>query len=154
MTEVSIMATNSKTNRTKNGKKNETKPAPLRDEKGRFLPGHAGGPGRGKKAEVEGLITEAKSVAADLMKLKDPKLKAMGAKLAVKIETSKKGEPEDAPDVLDPLVLGLVSFSEIIGHFALEANCSELEMLERMLKGCPYCDKFGSGGPDVIKGLE
>jgi hypothetical protein len=129
-----------------NGQENgENKAGRKRDGKGRFLPGDTGGPGRGKKA-VQDLLTEAETVAGDLMTSDDSALRAKGASLALKIQGFKKSDDDIAEQILDPITLA-ITFELIPAMQALSEKyqVDELEMIHRMGKTCGDCDRWENG---------
>jgi hypothetical protein len=114
-----------------------------RDERGRFASRDLADDSPPVKP-VDDLIEEATKVAAELMRSRDKKFKADGAKLAVKIKAARKDEPGDAAErILDPINLAIVfklfpAIQELAGKYRVD----ELEMIHRMGKDCVDCDRW------------
>lgn len=118
-----------------------------RDSKGQFAsrnlpddsPSEDNGLSRGKKA-TDDLITAAETVATELMSSRDKKLRATGAKLAVKIKTFRRGDVEDAPTVPASFTLKVIPIIWMIGEMAQERGVSKEELIRRMITVCPRCE--------------
>ncbi len=82
----------------KNGEKTAGKGDRKRDNKGRFAPGSPGGPGRGHKGQGlksdPDLLDDIQQISQGLMDEKDPKNKATGATIALKVRALRKQEQE------------------------------------------------------------
>ena len=119
--------------------KNGDKKASQKDTKGRFLPGWSGGPGRGKKKELElppfNFLEELEKVVAKGMRSNDlaDNLKAAG--LGSKFEEIFKLDSAPMSD-FD------FAFLRLITNLAAVNLMSGVELMGRMLEVCPGCERL------------
>jgi hypothetical protein len=127
-----------------NGEEIDQETVQIRDERGRFIPGSPGGPGRrksDKKSEleaIENLLELLEQVAKrEVIEAKDLKGRLDAAKVALKVEVLKKAEEDKKPKpVMSPIM------RELIRVHLLSPNFGGLEGLERMSKTCLNCENF------------
>jgi hypothetical protein len=145
---------------TENGNGNDEKTKPERDSKGRFLPGHGGGPGRGKKADEIDLtnLTEDEfwealedlnrqdMMSPDVMtRQRAIKLKVMKEEFLHKKKVEGEVEKLTAPYMMELLkvdTLAKNSFGEVK---------SLRKWLEESLKVCSGCPKFPGKANDEFE---
>lgn len=157
------MAKDRTNNPVKSHKKTTKEPPRKRGKDGKFLPKERGKPDK----PAADLISEAEKVSAKLMRCRDKKLKATGAKLAVKIKAVRRGDPPERPPAcLDPVILDAVGWQltgdvkmyqdpedvripfvifKILKVLAKKHEISLNELFKIMVKTCPACTKLGPG---------
>ena len=110
-----------------------------RDEMGRFVKGHAGGPGRGKKSDHDTVLAMAEKVLKELLQSTDDRVKLRAAHVIAKLEGAKP------PEHGAPLHEDLIPFI----HFAtsmtdcLPESVNLNHLLFRMIEVCPGCKRLG-----------
>ncbi len=129
-----------------NGDKTDQKKGSERDEKGRFVMGNLGGPGRGKESEnLDDLDDLDFWSAIENMLRKDMKSKndttrsrAVNTYLKWKVMKDEYDEKNEGGDtgVYSPEVLELLKMRDI-GH-----ELGGVEGMRKMIETCPGCDKF------------
>jgi hypothetical protein len=105
-----------------NGENTDAKPHKKRDEKGRFLPGSKGGPGRGKKKHkaIDDLDIEAglkKDMRSRDYKQRHQAIKLYMAWIKMRMETEEPGTPVIGPaaqKIIDAHCLDLLDDLEIV----------------------------------------
>jgi hypothetical protein len=130
-----------------------------RDDRGRFVKGWSGGPGRGKSTEkdeleaIQDLIELVEVAARDgIVKATGVEDRIKAARIALKVAELKK--PEGSGPVLEPHVVDLMellsnvasSYSDKVGN-----PTSPLDVLKLMVEYCPNCEKFGMGPEDLFE---
>jgi uncharacterized protein YidB (DUF937 family) len=129
--------------------KMEEKMDEKRNEKGQFVKGYSGGPGRGYKKEeqvkLDGeLLDMIEQVVITGLGAKDLKDRLKAAGIGIRVQ-SMRG-PDDSAPVLEPFVSELmVILSNLAVSYSSKTGVptSPLEMIKQMARVCPNCDRFG-----------
>jgi hypothetical protein len=98
---------------SEDGKKMDNEKAPQRDEKGRFLPGFSGGPGRGKKSKSD--LDAAEAVFRREMMSADPKVSIKAAESMMKLSRLK--QPEAEKPIMSPWLDALMLWMDAINTY-------------------------------------
>ena len=130
---------------TENGNGNDDKTKPKRGKNGRFLPGGPGGPGRGKKSEID-LKNLSDDEVLEVMELliredmtsKDVMTRQRGMKLKMLKDDYllRKNAESKAESLMTPAIREVFELKKMLQYFG------GLEGLKTMLKTCPGCAKF------------
>ena len=130
----------------KNGDKTDQETASKRDEKGRFVPGCVGGPGRGKESDNLDELDDldfwdaTENMLRKDMKSKNDTTRQRAIATYLKWKTMKddydKKNKDRGSGIYSPEVL------EFLKLRGLLPQLGGLEGVGKMLKDCPGCDKF------------
>ena len=141
---------------TENGNGNDDKTKPKRGKNGRFLPGGPGGPGRGKKSEID-LKNLSDDEVLEVMELliredmtsKDVMTRQRGMKLKMLKDDYllRKNAESKAESLMTPAIREVFELKKMLQYFG------GLEGLKTMLKTCPGCAKF-QGKPPIDFGFD
>ena len=139
---------------SENGNGNDDKTKPKRDEKGRFLPGGPGGPGRGKKSELNldsvDFFDEVANKFLPDLDSKDDATRLKSGKILIAIKKLKddfereRSQEEKVADVLSPWQMAILKIIRTVKR----PNQDLLETAERVQKACSKCDKIGKPSRD------
>ena len=88
---------------SENGGLTEANTDQIRDEKGRFVSGSKGGPGRGNRKQKKISIDEIEQALQQDLRSKDPKIRHPAVKLLLMLKRQSK-EPENDTSILDPVL--------------------------------------------------
>ena len=88
---------------TKNGELTGANTDQKRDEKGRFVSGSKGGPGRGNRKQKKISIDEIELALQQDLRSKDPKVRHPAVKLLLMLRRQEK-KPDADTEILDPVL--------------------------------------------------
>ena len=88
---------------SENGGLTEANTDQIRDEKGRFVSGSKGGPGRGNRKQKKISIDEIEQALQQDLKSKDPKVRHPAVKLLLMLRRQ-ENKPDADTEILDPVL--------------------------------------------------
>ena len=116
-----------------NGQLTEANTDQIRDEKGRFISGSKGGPGRGNRKQKKISIDEIELALQQDLRSKDPKVRHPAVKLLLMLRRQ-ENKPDADTEILDPVLQRMYEqcFSSlqadvIDGEFTSEGSSNEVD---------------------------